>query len=472
MPTVSGHKGPVLDISWCPHNDNVIASASEDCSVKVWQIPEGGLTRPMTDSVVDLLQHQRRVMIVLWHPSAQNILMSAGSDNNIIIWNVATAEALNVITLPDLVYSGSWNWDGSEVLFTCKDRKLRRIDPRSGEILEEAVAHEGNKPSRAIFLKNGLIFTTGFTKHSERQYSLRAPGHLTDPMVMVDLDTSNGVMFPIYDPDVNLLYLCGKGDSVIRYFEITPEPPFVHYISTFQSTDPQRGIGYMPKRGCDVTICEMTRFFRLNNNGLCQVIPFVVPRKSELFQEDLYPDTVSDVPAITGEEWWEGKNADPVLISMSDIADQVKKQEDLVVQKKTSVIEKGKTPQILASTALSTKSATSEVDIDKLTLNVLEKVRKHLSDLAESHKEEIQKITEEVHRMKKNNVEQSIELQKLKVTNQEQYSDIMKLRAMIAKHDSQLKELQSSIEGEDHVVLLNSNGEGHNEQDEMDPDEV
>ena len=26
-----------------------------------------------------------------------------------------------------------------------------------------------------------------------------------------------------------------QGDSVIRYFEITPEPPFVHYINTFQT---------------------------------------------------------------------------------------------------------------------------------------------------------------------------------------------------------------------------------------------
>lgn len=27
----------------------------------------------------------------------------------------------------------------------------------------------------------------------------------------------------------------------------------------------------MPKRGCDVTTCEIARFFRLNNSGLCQV---------------------------------------------------------------------------------------------------------------------------------------------------------------------------------------------------------
>lgn len=49
---------------------------------------------------------------------------------------------------------------------------------------------------------------------------MRAPDALNDPIVMVELDTSNGVMFPLYDPDTNLVFLCGKGDSVIRYFEV------------------------------------------------------------------------------------------------------------------------------------------------------------------------------------------------------------------------------------------------------------
>lgn len=77
-PIVSGHKAAVLDIQWCPHNDDVIASASEDCVVKVWQIPEGGLAKNLDESVVDLLGHQRRVGLVQWHPSALNVLLSAG----------------------------------------------------------------------------------------------------------------------------------------------------------------------------------------------------------------------------------------------------------------------------------------------------------------------------------------------------------------------------------------------------------
>lgn len=72
----------------------------------------------------------------------------------------------------------------------------------------------------------------------------------------------------------------------------------------------------MPKRGCDVNTCEIAKFYRLNNNGLCQVISMTVPRRSELFQEDLYPDTLSDEAAITAEEWIEGSDGEPILVSL------------------------------------------------------------------------------------------------------------------------------------------------------------
>lgn len=91
---------------------------------------------------------------MLWHPSALNVLLTAGSDNLVLIWNVGTGEALVRIDChPDVVYSACWNWDGSRIVTTCKDKKIRILDPRSGEILEEAIAHEGSKATRAIFLR-------------------------------------------------------------------------------------------------------------------------------------------------------------------------------------------------------------------------------------------------------------------------------------------------------------------------------
>ena len=50
-----------------------------------------------------------------------------------------------------------------------------------------------------------------------------------------------------------------QGDSVIRYFEITDETPYVHYLNQYLSSEPQRGIGLMPKRGVNVNLCEITR---------------------------------------------------------------------------------------------------------------------------------------------------------------------------------------------------------------------
>lgn len=49
-----------------------------------------------------------------------------------------------------------------------------------------------------------------------------------------------------------------------------------------------------------------------------QVITMTVPRKSELFQEDLYPDTVGDTAALTAEEWIGGQDAEPLVISLKE----------------------------------------------------------------------------------------------------------------------------------------------------------
>lgn len=78
LPMVVGHTSAVLDIQWCPHNNDVIASASDDCTVKIWKIPEGGIgNEPLTKSIATLIGHQRRVYLVVWHPTAQGVIASS-----------------------------------------------------------------------------------------------------------------------------------------------------------------------------------------------------------------------------------------------------------------------------------------------------------------------------------------------------------------------------------------------------------
>ncbi|XP_011927909.1 PREDICTED: coronin-6 isoform X2 [Cercocebus atys] len=319
-PLVTGHTAPVLDIDWCPHNDNVIASASDDTTIMVWQIPDYTPMRNITEPIITLEGHSKRVGILSWHPTARNVLLSAGGDNMIIIWNVGTGEVLLSLDdmHPDVIHSVCWNSNGSLLATTCKDKTLRIIDPRKGQVVAERfAAHEGMRPMRAVFTRQGHIFTTGFTRMSQRELGLWDPNNFEEPVALQEMDTSNGVLLPFYDPDSSIVYLCGKGDSSIRYFEITDEPPFVHYLNTFSSKEPQRGMGFMPKRGLDVSKCEIARFYKLHERK-CEPIIMTVPRKSDLFQDDLYPDTPGPEPALEADEWLSGQDADPVLISLRD----------------------------------------------------------------------------------------------------------------------------------------------------------
>ena len=60
-PKVCGHKSLVMDIAWNPFNDNEIASCSEDCTVKLWDIPDGGIKENLADYKMDMVGHMRKV---------------------------------------------------------------------------------------------------------------------------------------------------------------------------------------------------------------------------------------------------------------------------------------------------------------------------------------------------------------------------------------------------------------------------
>uniref|UniRef100_A0A0N5AB79 Coronin-7 n=1 Tax=Syphacia muris TaxID=451379 RepID=A0A0N5AB79_9BILA len=229
----------------------------------------------------------------------------------------------------------------SRFVTTCKDRRIRVIDSHSGAVLHQGVGHEGVKPQRAVFLKDGRIFTTGFTKRSERLYALRSQDNLETPIIQEELDTSNGVLFPLYDEDTGLIYLAGKGDCAIRYYEVNNEYPFVHYINTYSTSEPQRGIGFMPKLGIDFNENEVARIYKVTTKGVVDELQFFVPRKSDLYQADLYPDTRSQVPALTAQQWIAGANATPNLTAVNPAASEGKPK--IQVAKKANIMTQNHT---------------------------------------------------------------------------------------------------------------------------------
>ncbi|KAL3314805.1 Coronin-6 [Cichlidogyrus casuarinus] len=318
VPVANGHSKAVTDLRWCPHDDNIIASASDDCTIKIWNVEEPGPDAKDANltfsELATLTHHERRVNLILWHPSVKNVLLTAGNDNLLTLCNLETTEIIAQQTFEKPVCSASFNFDGSKLVIGLKDGHVAILNAKNLEILQIEKCHDSTKPCQVAYLRGEKIFTTGFGRGGKRLYALCDAKELTKMYTSEEIDNNNGVMFIQYDSDLNLLFLVGKGDSVVRYFEYDEQEANIFYLNRFDSQEPQRGFAFMGKRGVNVQACEITRLYKVHAKKV-EVIPFVVPRKSEHFQKDLYPDTPGLEPALTVAEWLDGKDSTPILVS-------------------------------------------------------------------------------------------------------------------------------------------------------------
>ena len=58
---ISGHQAPVSDFDFYPFDDHFVATGSEDTMLRLWRIPEGGLTEDLTEPLVKLTGHGKKV---------------------------------------------------------------------------------------------------------------------------------------------------------------------------------------------------------------------------------------------------------------------------------------------------------------------------------------------------------------------------------------------------------------------------
>ncbi|KAG2178707.1 hypothetical protein INT44_001860 [Umbelopsis vinacea] len=370
-PLYRGHTAAVLDTDFHPFNDYVIASGSEDSKVMIWNIPERyEEEQEEIAPVLKLSGHGRKVGHVLFHPTANNVLASASTDLTIKLWDIEKGQERQEITgHGEIIQSMAYNYNGSLMATTCRDKKLRIFDLRSNKIIQEGAGHQGIKGSRVVWLgENDRICTTGFSRMSDRQLNLWNTSDLSKPIKTEFLDTSSGVLMPFYDLDTKMLYLAGKGDGNIRYFEYENDEMF--FLSSYQSPEPQRGMAFLPKRSVNVSECEVVRAYKVTSS-MVEPISFKVPRKSDAFQSDIYPPAFGDEPSLTADEWFSGKDADPKTISLED-GFQVKAKQEFVT---SAPEESAVSAEPSSSTA--TKSASGSMSSDE----GLAKLRQENDDL-------------------------------------------------------------------------------------------
>lgn len=257
----------------------------------------------------------KKVGQVLWHPTAANVLATASGEHLVKLWDLAdlsrSRSTLN--GHGDTIQSLTFNAIGTILATTCRDKKLRLFDPRTGaDPVRVTEGHGGIKGARVVWMgEYDRIATTGFSKMSDRQVSIWETGGLGSVKTLT-IDQSAGVMMPFWS-DNGILFLgmatsflafvvftdssydswqgvrpsfvlnvvfvltqCSNRDGNIRYYEY--ESDSLYSLAEHSTSNPQRGMCFLPRRALEVSECEIARAFKVTSAGV-EPIAFIVPRR-------------------------------------------------------------------------------------------------------------------------------------------------------------------------------------------------
>ncbi|KAF8327771.1 microtubule binding protein [Cantharellus anzutake] len=322
IPLARGHTAPVLDTDWSPFQDNVVASGGEDGKILVYKVESrefegwgGDKWQPVDfDPVARIAGSARKIGQVQFHPTAAHVLAAASGDYIVKLWDLGSPEEprSTLTGHQDTIQGLAFNTTGTLLATTCRDRKIRLFDPRvGGEAVRITDGHSGIKGSRIVWMGDkDRLATTGFSKMSDRQLSIWEPGSLNNVTTTI-IDQSAGVVMPFWS-DNGVIFLVAY--RRFRFYEY--ESDALHPLSEHKSSDPQRGMCFLPRRALSVSECEIARAYKVTGT-IIEPIAFIVPRKSDTFQSDIFPPAASDEPALTAAQFFSGKTAQPKLVDLN-----------------------------------------------------------------------------------------------------------------------------------------------------------
>lgn len=375
-PLCRGHTAPVLDTAFSPFNDQLLVSASDEGTMGVWKVD---------DSIYDVLELNekqreqaggikdmspvskissgsgRKVGQLLFHPTANNVVAAASGDHIVRLYDIEAGQSkLEMKGFTDAMQSFDFDWTGSTLIATCRDRKLRTFDTRKGgDPVQITEGHGGIKGARVVWCGSlDRVITTGFSKMSDRQMFLWDTTNLSKPLKSITLDSSSGIIMPFWS-DNNICFLAGKGDGNIRYYEY--ENDELHYLTEYKSTEPQRGMTFIPRRMLNTDENEIARAMKVTGN-MVQPISFLVPRRADSFQSDIFPPALSDIPALSSAEFFSGKTSSPNMINLEDKSGMAGQPTKPPVIKAEAAAPATPAP---ASAAVSTPAASSSPSSEK-----------------------------------------------------------------------------------------------------------
>lgn len=161
-----------------------------------------------------------KVNLLAYHPTTKNILATASYDIGkpaIHIWNVKDQSVVSTLKIesekPDgTILAMAWRLDGKAIATFSKDKILRVINARTGDVLYKTKSHDGIRPSRLAWADNDLIISVGFGLGSMREVLVFKTTDIdkNKPLTKQSIDISPSIMNIYFDRDCQVLFVAGK----------------------------------------------------------------------------------------------------------------------------------------------------------------------------------------------------------------------------------------------------------------------
>lgn len=319
IPLIRAHSSFVSNVKFSPFRPSLLSTCSDDATIKLWEIPEGGLTQDLTEEIQKYTGHTKKTNLTEFHPLCQDIMLSGSYDKGVHTWNMIKSESISQVTLPDYPTSLCWNRNGSLAMASTKTQAFV-IDPRANAITITVNTHDSVRGSNVHFVDDNYFVTVGGTKSNKKEikiFDLRkaADGVIAEDSGKMEHDSKVTYFWTFFDESLKLLYYAGKGEGSFHVFDLNDEK--ILPCTTFKG-ELRTSVCAFPKKLNDYNRLEVMKFAQIQKNTI-RFSSFFVPRKIKAYDPAIYPPCFCGEQALDIDSWIGGQNAEPILKEINTI---------------------------------------------------------------------------------------------------------------------------------------------------------
>ena len=328
---IKGHNGKIFDIKFSPFCSDLLATASEDCTVRLWKIPEEGLKKDLTNYSQMYDGHNRKVSLVAFNPLAADVMASTSVDYTIQVWNMIKSESYSSCKINGNPTSLDWNENGSLVGATDSEKKITIFDPRTNKIVLSQIVTDGRGP-KFVWTGNDTFAYVGTSKQNEREFKvfdIRKTEN--NELCRVKIDEQVSMITPYFDHESKLLYTVGKGEANVNVFDFNETTP-VRCLN-FATSNPASAFCMIDRRNVDYNKNEMDKMAKWTALNEIMYVSFYILRREKKYEPSLYPHLPTYEPAMTYDEWIKGENKEPVRKEITEFENKFITRDEKFVKK-------------------------------------------------------------------------------------------------------------------------------------------